>query len=1344
MLMKTIFRFAAFCCALSVAAPALAEDVIALDRTSYTVNEDDGNAYVVVRVARDSGDTITVDFGTANGSAQSGADYQQTVGTLTFAGNETAKLIQVPLIDDLAAEGTEQFTLTISNGQGGTVDPARSTATIDITDNDGSSSTIGFDRTNYSVNEAASSVTLTVVRQGGQTETATVNFATAGSSASENVDYQGRSGTLVFQPGVTSQVITVPIFDDGASEGNETFLVRLSAPSPGQAGGSQNYSFGINAATVTIVDNEASTVDFSASAYSVAEEAGNATVTIFRTGNTNAALRVNVSTTGGTATSDRDYATVVRTVDFAQGQTAATFDIPIFEDQETEGTESFQVVLTAAPNSGAAVGSRSVATVNIIDNEASNTVEFAGSDFSVSENAGAATVTVRLNRFGNQDQVVTVDYFTSTGSATANVDYAPVSGSLTFGAGETLKTFAVPIQEDSSTEDTETVGLFLRNPSGAALGTNTSSTLSIVDDDSAGAVQFSNATYNVSENGGAVTLTVLLNRTGSTNSAVSVDYTTVAGSATTARFVSTSGTIEFAPGSSVATISVPLINDATIQPPQSFNVVLTNPRNASLGTPSSATVTIQDDDGLNTVQFDAPEFGVVESDGSVQVRIRAVRGADPNQVLTVRLAFGADGDTAELGLDYQAPSSTTVTFPAGVNVQNVTIPVTNNFFEAQGVKTFTVRLTDPGQFTSIAQQSTARVTIFDDAGPNTVQFLTSTNRFREGDQQAIAVTVVRFGNFDRNGTNVSFTTELRQGDTAREGVNFTETTGTIEFAAQLGKLGEDTVVVGNETQKTIIIPIPNNNLVEGDVTFHLTLTSSDVAQLGSITTTQITITDDDLGNVVEFVSPTYSVAESGGNAVLTVRLTPNGDASRASSVNYSATQITAFGGFDFSAVNGTLTFAPGETSKTILIPINNDDIPEESETFRVTLTSPNPGTLVGVQGNAIVTIADDDAENVKPTFQFSSSALTTSNAAGTANVIVTLARGAGTIGNTYAVDYSTTDISAASGRDYQAVTGTLVFGPGEAAQTIVIPLVPQPAGEPTRQFKITLSNPTDGARLGDIPEVVISIINPDLATKLANVSTRGPVQQGDGVMIAGFIVTGSSSKQIVVRGSGPSLTQRGVPNAVADTTLTLVNGNGDQLAYNDDFGTNSAGDLATLSTNELTPGNSREAAIVANLGAGAYTAILRGKTNGIGLVELYDLSPTAASKLINISTRGKVEEGNNGAMIAGFIVAAPLDQPGAPVRVVLRATGPSLRDAGVPNAVSDPTLELYRGSDRILLNDNWKSDQEGELEGTGLAPANSREAAIVTDLDPGNYTAVVRAKGNTTGVALVEIYHLEQ
>ncbi len=190
----------------------------------------------------------------------------------------------------------------------------------------------------------------------------------------------------------------------------------------------------------------------------------------------------------------------------------------------------------------------------------------------------------------------------------------------------------------------------------------------------------------------------------------------------------------------------------------------------------------------------------------------------------------------------------------------------------------------------------------------------------------------------------------------------------------------------------------------------------------------------------------------------------------------------------------------------------------------------------------------------------------------------------------------------------------------------------------------------------------------------------------------------------------------------------LRDAGGVQLAFNDDFAETQEAEIAATG---LTPTDSRESAIVATLAPGRYTAILRGKTNGIGLVEVYDLESTSATHLVNISTRASVGEDDNGALIGGFIIDGQVSQ-----QVLIRALGPSLSAAGVSGALANPTIDFYRGSQLILSNDNWKTDDESGIAGTGIPPEDDKEAAILVTLDPGSYTAVIRGKNNSTGIGI--------
>jgi hypothetical protein len=256
-----------------------------------------------------------------------------------------------------------------------------------------------------------------------------------------------------------------------------------------------------------------------------------------------------------------------------------------------------------------------------------------------------------------------------------------------------------------------------------------------------------------------------------------------------------------------------------------------------------------------------------------------------------------------------------------------------------------------------------------------------------------------------------------------------------------------------------------------------------------------------------------------------------------------------------------------------------------------------------------------------------------------------------------------------------------------------------------------------------------------------NISTRLQVQTGDNVLIGGFIVTGNDPKKVIVRGLGPSLASSNVQGQLANPVIELHQGNA-TIATNDNWRDTQA---AEIEASTLAPPNELESAIARTLTPGPYTAVLRGSGNatGIGLVEVYDLSPDASSQLANISTRGLVGTADN-VMIGGLIVGGGLGtNASGGARVVVRAMGPSLTQAGVPGALQDPELQLFNANGaQVAANDNWKQTQQTEIQNAGLAPADDREAAIVAVLAKGDHTALVRGKNGATGVALVEAYNI--
>jgi hypothetical protein len=333
--------------------------------------------------------------------------------------------------------------------------------------------------------------------------------------------------------------------------------------------------------------------------------------------------------------------------------------------------------------------------------------------------------------------------------------------------------------------------------------------------------------------------------------------------------------------------------------------------------------------------------------------------------------------------------------------------------------------------------------------------------------------------------------------------------------------------------------------------------------------------------------------------------------------------------------------------------------------------------------------------------------------------------GNGTVTYTIAANFNTTQR-----------TGTLTI----AAQTFTVTqaaaaATPTPTPTPTATPKST-PTPTPSPKPGLV----------------GNVSTRLPVGTGDNVLIEGFIVQGpvGSTKKIIVRAIGPSLAAFGITDALANPTLEIHDANNATVARNNDWKKTQLGGLITsdqsaaISASQVAPSNDLESAVIVSLAPGSYTAVVRGLGNtvGTGVVDAYDLSAASPARLANISTRGLIQPGDK-LMIAGFIIQ------NGPVKAVICAIGPSLTAFGITNALPDTTLQLRNQNGTILIeNDNWKvrsdgSSQQAELEATSLQPTNDLEAALIATIQPGQYTAQVRGKGQASGIGVVQVYFLQ-
>ena len=462
-----------------------------------------------------------------------------------------------------------------------------------------SAGTIQFQSTPAPVGEGAGNVTLTATRTGGSLGPATVQYLTSDGTAMAGSDYTTSTATLNWSNGELGvRSFTVPILNDSTFEPTETFSVTLSNVTGATAGSPLST-------TVTINDNDtgpqAGVLQFSQTNYSVGEGTANATITVTRTSGSDGPVAVSYATTVGTATAGTDFTAVSGTLNWQSGiTTSETFQVPIINDTQFEPAETVSLVLSN-PTNGAVIGTTGSAVLTITDNDpppAAGALQFSAAQYPTGE-TGSLTITV--NRVSGTSGAVSVSYQSANGSATAGSDFTAASGTLSWAAGDAAaKTFTVAITDDAIVEGAENFTLRLSAPTGgAALGTPFNASVNITDNDATapGALQFSVAAANAQETGNVV---VSIARSNGSDGAVGITVSTADGTALAGSdYTAVSQTLTWANGDAGAkTVTIPIASDTQDEVNETFTVGLSAPTGgAILGSPSTHTITIQDDDG---------------------------------------------------------------------------------------------------------------------------------------------------------------------------------------------------------------------------------------------------------------------------------------------------------------------------------------------------------------------------------------------------------------------------------------------------------------------------------------------------------------------------------------------------------------------------------------------------------------------------------------------------------------------------------------------------------------------------------------------------------------------------
>jgi hypothetical protein len=651
---------------------------------------------------------VTVDYATTDGTASAGSEYESTSDTLSFAPGETTKTITVPIIDNATAgPASKKFTVTLSNPH--TTTPGAQTqlkglpATVTIFDDDGAG-TIDLSSSTYSVVEGAGVATITVNRFSASNLVETVDYATSDGSAAAGSDYTDTHGTLTFATGEMSKTFQVPVDDDPSFEGDETLQVTLSSPK--NVTTAEQPVLGSNTpGTLTIVDDDVPTFHFSDATPDFFENVGNATITVNRGGDTSIPATVHYATSDGTAIAGTDYTATSGDLSFAAGQTSREFTVPVADDS-TGGEPNRTVNLTLTQGTDTV----DTAVLSILDDDPGTpSAQLSSATYSADESAGNASVTVTLNHAAAGDVSVNIATGDAADDATAGSDYTAVNQAVTIHAGDTSKVVPIAIANDSDPEDDETFTVKLSSPSGVVIGAPATATVTILDDDSAGTLDFTSLRYDASESSRHATITV--RRVGGAVGTASVDYATSDGSAhAPADYAAASGTLTFGDGETSKTIEVPVAWDGLPEGDETVSINLSNfVSDDPDDTTRAAVIHIADDGASAPVQFSAGSYDVSEAAGVATITVNRSGGGLGGPV-TVDYAT-ADG-TAHAGSDYSERHGT-LTFGPGDSSATFQVPVVNDNVR-QGGRTVNLTLSNPSGGTSLGSQATAALSIGDD------------------------------------------------------------------------------------------------------------------------------------------------------------------------------------------------------------------------------------------------------------------------------------------------------------------------------------------------------------------------------------------------------------------------------------------------------------------------------------------------------------------------------------------------------------------------------------------------------------------------------------------------------
>jgi uncharacterized delta-60 repeat protein len=1007
---------------------------------TFNAAENGGTATVTVTRLNGNDGTVMVNYATSDGTAVAGTDYTATSGTLTFSPTDTSQTITIPVKDDnLFTAGNKTINLTLSNPTGTATLGTQSTAVLNLIETDAQ---LQFHLANFNVNENDGTATVTVDRGGASGGgTVTVNYATSDGTAKGVINYGPTSGTLTIGPTDTSKTFTVSLRDDGVFGPPTTFFnVTLSSPQGGASLGSTST------ATVTVAESDKpGTFQFSAPTYSFLENVFLVNIPITRTGGSDGLVTVDVGTTPGTPNSGPEFGSInTSTLFFAAGETTKNFSFTLRDDNFFQSPNEVVQLSLSNPTSGATIGAQSTAAVTIVETDQLGIFQFSQANYSALENSGSAKITVTRTNGTQQPVTVDVSAAPTTPSSGPEFSFSPMT--LQFAAGETSKTLSVPLTDDGVYNSPDEILLLaLSNPeNGATLNAlaPTLASLDIVETDQVGTLQFAAPTYSASEKDGSVNITVT--RTGGSNGYVTANYS--ASPASGSEFNVAAGSVTFGPGVTSQVISIPLTDDIVVTPDQTTTLTLTSTGGgAALGTQTSTVLTVHEADNPPTIQFAAANYSALENSGLATLTLTRTG----NTKGLVSVIVDATPATPNSGPEFIV-HQTLVDFADGETTKTVTVALKDDQFFQSPNEMVSLSLSSPTGGAVIGAQGSTTLTIIETDQLGVFQFSQANYTALENSVGAV-ITVTRTG-----GSQQPVTVDVAAAPaTPSTGPEFNFKPTTLSFAA-------------GQTTQTFTVYLTDDGVFTSpnEVLLMMLSNPQNGATLGAVTEASLTIIETDQVGVLQFAAPAFSASENDGTASLVV--TRTGGTNGSITANYSASPGS---NTEYTLPDGSITFGPGESSKTISVPLTNDGVYTPDQTVTVTLSSPAGGAFLGTQTQTVLTIHEGNQPGV---VQFGAATYTAKENSGVATV--TVIRSSGTDGPVSVVVDATTG-TPNIGPEFLVNRTVLNFAAGQNAQTVSIPLKDDGGFQtPDETVSLSLSGISGGATIGAQGTTVVTIL----------------------------------------------------------------------------------------------------------------------------------------------------------------------------------------------------------------------------------------------------------------------------